>query len=1221
MAQRSRAPLVFVVILFLASVAGVLWWIAQQYGPTRPPGYVERNHINQGPAKAAADSLARHRILASVHYINSRLEEPKHREEVMRAVAEADECLRLAPDSPLDQLNFAICILRQYDERRFDNNEKSGDPGKAAASDWIEQAKPILLKAEGILDKVRAARPDFPLAHFHGAMAAVRRGKLEAADENSNWKSKFRDAANAYLKLEDRSAAVRYHLGFLDFKDEKYTEAEKSLRRAVELDPNHPNAYYSLGQSLVRQGDANKQPEIERAFATHRQLQESIGKARAQWDPDAVYDAYYPELAPMEAPAGPSNLDNITKLEPVEGAPNITNALSVLRGDATLLPDSLSQAGDRSTAARGAMLLFRADGKAEFCNLQNGKYVKSGETAPGDFTKPIIASAVGDLDGDHYLDIVATDGEKMYWLRGNGYKSNDGFETVPLPGFIVPNKRNPNIKDLFLADLDADGDLDLGMLQEMSTRENSSATPWLRIFRNDAKPNPAPESTPAENMTFSPNFNEDVENINVFNISSPGSLGRVVPLDFDNGNDTDILFVTSTKSALFANRRGLRFEKVNDIPGAEDAAAGDIDGDGLTDIVLVNSEGIVLVRSDGNKTAEPKTLLKTPLVSPRVALVDLENRGAFDIIVFAKDKCIILRSTGATQFTDIAGRLLTSPFQGTPLQITAGDLDGDFDLDIVVARKDAPAMIYNNKGSERNPAIAITFRGTKTNRAGIGNKIEARAGGIRIFREAWNLPAWIAVGPRDRADGLFIKWTNGIDEAEGDAPTGRYKSYLEKKGREGSCPFVYSWDGEKFVFITDAIGATPLGLYAAPGMYVPPQDREWLRITSDQLKPKNGKYELRFTEEMRELTYLDRVRLICIDHPAGTAIYPNEKFSFPPFAPKQILKLTKETPVRSAVDSAGRDVTDLLLKEDRRFVKPPERLGYQGMCPEYFIEFDLGDITDPAHARLFLTGWFAWTNSSINRAIADAGIRFTPPKFIVQSESRWREIVADAGFPAGMQKTMCVDFSNKLRPGEHIVRMTTNIALYWDRAFVNFDADEPRTENLPFPIYKTEIRPSAATLRWRGISKWNLPAGMWPSEPDYNNVSAEPVYDIHLGNYTKYGDVRELLESDDDRFVIFHHGDEVALEFDAAAPPAAGMQRTFLLDSSGWAKDMDPNTYAPSTVEPLPFHGMSGYPYTEKEHYPTDALHETYLKTWNTRAVTKNRPLPIRAGIEAIHKD
>jgi len=38
-------------------------------------------------------------------------------------------------------------------------------------------------------------------------------------------------------------------------------------------------------------------------------------------------------------------------------------------------------------------------------------------------------------------------------------------------------------------------------------------------------------------------------------------------------------------------------------------------------------------------------------------------------------------------------------------------------------------------------------------------------------------------------------------------------------------------------------------------------------------------------------------------------------------------------------------------------------------------------------------------------------------------------------------------------------------------------------------------------------------------------------------------------------------------------------------------------------VEPLPFHGMSRYPYGADEAFPRDATHRRFLETYNTRRV------------------
>jgi hypothetical protein len=86
-------------------------------------------------------------------------------------------------------------------------------------------------------------------------------------------------------------------------------------------------------------------------------------------------------------------------------------------------------------------------------------------------------------------------------------------------------------------------------------------------------------------------------------------------------------------------------------------------------------------------------------------------------------------------------------------------------------------------------------------------------------------------------------------------------------------------------------------------------------------------------------------------------------------------------------------------------------------------------------------------------------------------------------------------------------------------------------------------------------------------------------------------------------YVIMNNGDEITLDFDARKlpPPAQGQSRSFLVYAVGFGKDMDLNSAYPDTVDPLPFHGMTEYPFAGS--YPSDPKHQQYLKIFNTRKI------------------
>ena len=57
---------------------------------------------------------------------------------------------------------------------------------------------------------------------------------------------------------------------------------------------------------------------------------------------------------------------------------------------------------------------------------------------------------------------------------------------------------------------------------------------------------------------------------------------------------------------------------------------------------------------------------------------------------------------------------------------------------------------------------------------------------------------------------------------------------------------------------------------------------EWFKIPGNELAPHNGYYDLRITGELWESYYYDYLSLMVVDHPAGTAIFTDERFVIPP---------------------------------------------------------------------------------------------------------------------------------------------------------------------------------------------------------------------------------------------------------------------------------------------------------------------------------------------------
>jgi hypothetical protein len=157
------------------------------------------------------------------------------------------------------------------------------------------------------------------------------------------------------------------------------------------------------------------------------------------------------------------------------------------------------------------------------------------------------------------------------------------------------------------------------------------------------------------------------------------------------------------------------------------------------------------------------------------------------------------------------------------------------------------------------------------------------------------------------------------------------------------------------------------------------------------------------------------------------------------------------------------------------------------------------------------------------------------------------------------------------------------------------------------PLEPVALEPAAAELRERGFSAEASPDGREPWVFDYARASWRSPWKTLPGRYTREGDVRTLVGASDDRFVISKPGDELALRFDARGLGGVrpGHARTFLLDGTGYSKEMDINSASPDVVLPLPYRGMPSYPYAEADVPPEVRRAFDRQADWHSRVVLR----------------
>jgi hypothetical protein len=393
------------------------------------------------------------------------------------------------------------------------------------------------------------------------------------------------------------------------------------------------------------------------------------------------------------------------------------------------------------------------------------------------------------------------------------------------------------------------------------------------------------------------------------------------------------------------------------------------------------------------------------------------------------------------------------------------------------------------------------------------------------------------------------------------------------------------------------IGAAVVGHWFTPARRNTPNPGEWVKVDGADVALVNGKISARFMEPMEEVNYIDQLRMVAVDHPEDVEVNPDERFlDDPPFASGRTIASKGAHPPLGAWDGEGRDVLSLLSRRDHHFASGFTALPYDGFADLHALTLDLGPLDAQSPLRLLMTGYVNYFSATSLYAAWQAGVKEIPP--YVEAElpnGTWQRIPGDAGFPAGLERTIVVDLTGKLPPGTRRIRLMTNLQIYWDQVLIDQSTNaEART---------TEIPLASATLRFRGYPKEiDLPS---PGDLDYNYdlVSLTGPFQHERGSYTRMGDVTPLLKNISDRFAVFGSGEEIRADFDAANLPALPphWKRDYFFYANGYVKDMDWWDASPFTVAQMPFHGMSTYPYPKPEKFPDDADAIDYQLNWNDR--------------------
>jgi tetratricopeptide (TPR) repeat protein len=1098
------------------------------------------------------------------------------------------------------------------------------------------------VRAESELTKATQLAPDEPASWANLGLLNLRQRNLDAAGER----------LEKARTLAPDNSRIHVLLAILESNRGRLAEAINNLRKAIELDEKNLKALYMLAEETERQNDEASTDEAQKLFSKILELQPDnlavqleATRIAAKRNDAATLKTLVARINERSGAWPPEVQQQFKSLQETAAGGDARAAatrVAFLRNVLVRVPEYRS-----SLAAVKLSPGEDAEPFTQFLRLENPVFTP----APPDETlafnaEPIPEFQSGKWDWVGAISLNGEDAATVLVANGREVRLMNGA-TLPFPGGAKAVPPAPH--GVLAVDFNYDFKNDLVL----------AGAAGVRLFKQDA-PNKFTDVTaqtklPAAltNATYGGAWAADVEADGDMDIvlggegqtvvlrnNGDGTFQEIKPFegaasadnfiwaDIDADGDADAALLGERGLQVYANERGSQFR-----PRAMPAKAStvkaisvaDVNNDSVLDLLLLQPDGTI--RRLSNKAegqewemAEIATLL-TPLnTEPRASYEffasDLDNNGGLDLLLQAtindrpeekSDGDPFQVSPGKTGAYFIWLSDQKSNFQEMAAPtgahiFSAAEMNGDGRLDLLGLSPEGRPIRLTNRGSKNyhwqqiRPRAKQATGDQRINSFGIGGEMEIRSG-LLVQKQLITGPlVHFGLGEQTSADVVRIVWPNGSVRAEFDLKAD--ETILAEQRLKGSCPFLFAYDGHEMKFVKDAVPwSSAIGLRINTlGTARIEATEEWYKIGRDQLVPRDGYYDLRITAELWETYYYDQLALMTVDHPSGTEIFVDERFVIPP-AKLAITTVNTPRKIARATDDTGQDVTEIVSALDEKYLDTFGRGQYQGITRDHYVEIDLGDDA-PQSGPLFLIahGWMHPTDSSINVAVSQGQNYKAAPLSLEVPDGRGGWVVArpNLGFPAGRKKISLFDLTDVFRPNTpRRLRLRTNLEIFWDKL--------EWAQSLPdAQLRTTKLNADVADLHYRGYSVINQPNTSSPEVPDYNRIaSSKQIWRDLIGYYTRFGDVRELLQQADDRYVIMNAGDEMTFRFPAQAPPPAGWVRDFVIVGDGWIKDGDYNSRHSKTVLPLPYHDEQAYT-TPPGRLEDEVVYRRYSQDWQT---------------------
>jgi len=285
--------------------------------------------------------------------------------------------------------------------------------------------------------------------------------------------------------------------------------------------------------------------------------------------------------------------------------------------------------------------------------------------------------------------------------------------------------------------------------------------------------------------------------------------------DFDGDGFPDIYVANDkTENFLFHNNgngtfgetavdAGVAFGQNGESTSAMGPVFFDLTHDGLADLWISDSKYNRLLKNTGKGAYKDITdeagisQYNAQYTSWGSGVYDFDNDGQTDIFIFhgglihlIPQEHSIFRNTGAGKFADVS--TTAGPFFDVKTVARGAcfaDFNNDGQVGAFVVNLGAPAYLLQNTTRNSNHWLAVSLKGTKSNRDGIGARVEVTAGGVTqtaqrvagsgyLGQDDWRLH--FGLGPASKAARVVVRWPSGITQTLEDVKADQIVTITEK---------------------------------------------------------------------------------------------------------------------------------------------------------------------------------------------------------------------------------------------------------------------------------------------------------------------------------------------------------------------------------------------------------------------------------------------------------